>query len=267
VLATVSAGVFLGWRSAGIFRPQTRLQAFAFWDVLTFLLESVLFVLLGAQLPVVLRGLGGHTPLALAWYAVAVVGAVVATRLATHLLAPVASWQERLVLGWSGMRGAITLAAALALPLGFPQRDLVLYLAFMVVVATLVVEGVTLPWLIRRLGLSRGEELSRRELEARMRMTEAALARIEELAADEDVDVEPLEPVRRSLENRAERLAEQLDERGDGQRRDGDYGRLRRDLLGVQRSTLRRLRREEGLDADLVRRLQRELDLEESRLA
>ncbi len=267
VLATVAAGVYLGWRSAGIFRPQTRLQAFAFWEVLTFLLESVLFVLLGAQMPVVLRGLGGFSDGQLVWYAVLVVGAVVLTRLTAHLLAPVATWQARLVLGWSGMRGAITLAAALALPLDFPQRNLVLFLAFMVVVATLVLEGVSLPWLIRALGLSHGEELTRRELEARLRLSEAALARIEDLAGDEDVEVESLDPLRRQYEQRLELLAEQLEHR-DGEEANGrrSYRRLHHELLAAQRSALRRLRREEGLDPDTARRLQRELDLEESRL-
>jgi CPA1 family monovalent cation:H+ antiporter len=265
VLATVTTGLVLGWRSNGIFRPQTRLQAYAFWNVLTFLLESVLFVLLGAQIRVVMRGIQGVSAHTLGWDAAAVVGAVVAVRLLSMLAAPAASWRARLVLGWAGMRGAITLAAALALPVDFPQRDLVVFLAFLVVLATIVVEGISLPWLVRGLGLARGGEASRRELDARRQMTEAALARIDELAAEEDVGVDALDPLRRRYESRLERLSDELDEDRDGDGR-VDFGRLQRDLVAAQREALRRLRRDRELDAETARRLQRELDLEESRL-
>jgi CPA1 family monovalent cation:H+ antiporter len=265
VLATVATGVFLGWRSEGLFRPRTRLQANAFWEILTFLLESVLFVLLGAQLPVVLRGLGDYPPWQLAGWSLLVFAVVAGVRLAAHLAAPVSSWRQRLVLGWSGMRGAITLAAALALPLDFPRRDLVLFLAFTLVLGTLVAQGVSLPYLVRGLGLSTRAEATRRELDARMRMTEAALARVEELAAGGEAGAATLGPLRQQYEGRLERLCSRAD--GDRDRQlTGQYSHAVREAIAAQRSALRQLQQERRLDQDATRRLQRELDLEESRL-
>jgi Na+/H+ antiporter len=256
VLATVTTGVFLSWQSSGIFLPQTRLQAFAFWNVLVFLLESILFVLLGAQLPVVLRGLGGYGGWSLGWYAAATIAVVMMTRLVSQLAAPRASWRARVVLGWSGMRGAITLAAALALPLDFPHRNLVLYLAFMVVLGTLVAQGVTLRWLVGRLGLAGGERAAAAEHEARRAMLEAALARAEDMdgagAGDE------LAMIRRRLEERLARL-------GEPDLADSSAA-LTRELIGAQRAELDRLARAGDIDVDTVRRLQHELDVEEVRL-
>lgn len=256
VLAVVSMGVFLGWRSEGIFLPETRLQATAFWSILTFLLGSVLFVLLGAQLRVVVAGIHGVGASTLVWYALVVVVAVIAIRLLFQAAAPASSWRARLVLGWSGMRGAITLAAALALPVRFPARDLVLYLAFAVVLATLVLQGISLPLLVRRLGLGRGEEAGRREREARIALLEAALARADEL------DGGVADPVRDLYAQRLRRLAagEEAQEELSGLRA------AQRELIAAQRRELRRLRREGGIDVETARRLQRELDVEELRI-
>ncbi len=281
ILATVTTGAFLGWQSKGLFSAQTRMQAFAFWDVLTFLLESALFVLLGAQFPLVVRGLGSQSSASLAWYALLAFAVVVTVRMVWQFTVPhfvhaldarfrelrsPTPARERLLLGWAGLRGAVTLAAALSIPLAMPGRQLVLFLAFSVILATILVQGTTLPLLVRVLGVAEPAAVQRRELEARVKLDEAALDRLEELAAEQDVGAETLEPLRRHYTSRIERQTAHLEER-DGADDGIQPEQLQLDLIGAQRDQLRALRRRGAIDSATARRLQRELDLEESRAA
>jgi monovalent cation/hydrogen antiporter len=204
VLAAVTAGLYLGWRNPEMTGPRSRLQSFGLWEVLTFLLNSVLFILIGLQLPNILESISGeYSMMSVVLYAALVNLAVIGTRLlwtfpATYLSRsirernPSPPWQQVAAVAYTGMRGAISLAAALAIPLtvqngaSFPGRDQILFLTFCVILVTLVVQGMSLPLLIRRLGLAGAEsEEEREETEARLRAAEAALARLEELA-DED---------------------------------------------------------------------------------
>ena len=166
VLATVTAGIYMGIRAPRILPARIRLQGFFVWDILDFLVNATLFVLIGLQLPMVVDALGGYSTGELAGYAVAVSAVVVGTRLAWLFTVPYliraldrrpsqvarrTSWRWRFVVGWSGMRGAVSLAVALAIPLhtdagaDFPQRDLIMFLTFAVIFFTLVVQGLTLP--------------------------------------------------------------------------------------------------------------------------
>jgi Na+/H+ antiporter len=168
VLATVACGVYLGWRADGVFRPEVRAQSFAFWEILVFVLSSVLFVLLGAQFRVILNELGDYSAATLARDALLVFGVVVAVRMAWMFTVPhfvsvlgrrrdwaeIEPWRDRFVLGWSGMRGALSLAAALAIPATVAHRDEILFLTFTTILATIVVLGIPLPWLLARLGFS-----------------------------------------------------------------------------------------------------------------
>jgi monovalent cation/hydrogen antiporter len=168
ILATVACGMFLGWRADGLFRPEARAQSRALWNVLTFVLGSVLFVLLGMQFRPVLAELHGFSAGTLVRDALLVVGVVVTVRFVwmftvPHLVAVLGRsrdwaeldpWRDRVVLGWSGMRGALSLAAALSIPLSVVHRDEVLFLTFTTILATLVLLGIPLPWLLARLGFS-----------------------------------------------------------------------------------------------------------------
>jgi Na+/H+ antiporter len=176
VLATVTAGIYMGIRGPQILPARTRLQGYFVWDILDFIINAILFVLIGLQLRAVVDGLSGQSASTLGGYALAVAGVVVGTRLVWFFTVPYliraidrrpaqrarrvgARW--RLVMAWSGMRGAVSLAVALALPLttdagGFPKRDLIVFLTFAVIFFTLVVQGLSLPALIRRLGVSDG---------------------------------------------------------------------------------------------------------------
>lgn len=290
VIAAVTAGVYLGWRSPALISPATRLQAFGLWQVLTFVLNVAVFILIGLQLPTVLDGLEGEPVGELILYAVLVSAAVMLTRLATVFPAswlprklairirgrdPIPSSRPVLLVGWIGMRGAVTLAAALALPLEtdagapFPERDLIVFLAFAVVVSTLLLQGLTLPPLIRRLGLVGEEEEDWREDEARLRAAEAALARIDELLTEDWVREDTAERMRGLYEYRRRRFEARF---GDTERtekieaRSADFQRLRRELLEAERAALLDLRTKGVINDDVMRRVERDLDLEDSRL-
>jgi len=198
ILAVVSYGLYRGWRDPRIFPDaSTRMRNISFWGVLVFLLESLLFVLIGQQLPAILEGLGEYSVTEILIYAALVYGAVLGARFAWFFTTPYfhpvfdrllhnrplrSAWQERLVMGWSGMRGAVSLAAALAVPLTvesgapFPERDMILFLAFSVILATLVLQGLTLGPLMAAVRLGGDEKAATlAELEARLKGTRAAL--------------------------------------------------------------------------------------------
>jgi Na+/H+ antiporter len=290
VLAAVSAGIYLGWRAPEISSPAQRLQGSAFWDMLVFLFNATLFVLIGLQLPVILDAVSARPAFELLAYAVLVSAVVIGVRFAWMFTMPYViraldrrpsqvarrvGGRSRIVIGWSGMRGAVSLAAALALPLEtgegapFPERDLVLFLAFTVILVTVVGQGLTLPRLIRRLGLVEeddGEEGE--ELRARLEAARAALERLDELAGEEWTRDETVERVRRLYEFRKRRFAARAGKIADDgyDERSVAYQRLMRLLYEAQRDALVRLRNEGAISNDVMHRIERELDLEESRL-
>ena len=176
ILATVACGVYLGWRSPGFFMPEVRLRSYAFWNALTFLLTAVLFVLLGTQFRGVLHGASGRLILD----PLLIFGVLTGVRFLWMLTAVRDTVRDRIVLGWSGMRGALSLAAALSIPLAVAQRDQILYLTFTTILAGLVVLALPLPWLLDLLGFEPGgaDEAEARE---RLRHLEEIAARRSEL--------------------------------------------------------------------------------------
>jgi monovalent cation/hydrogen antiporter len=289
VLAAVFAGLVLGWRAPDIASARMRMQGFAVWDVLVFLLNAVLFILIGLQFQVVLDGLQNRSAEDLALWAAAVCAAVVGARLLFVFTTPYViraldrresqrarrmGWRPRVVVAWSGMRGAVSMAAALALPLEtsagapFPGRDLIIFLAYAVIVFTIVVQGLTLPALIRWLGLEEDDSERQEELIARLAAAEAALERLEELTGEDWTLEDTIERVRGLYEYRLRRFSAQQD--GDGTEAIEDrslaYQRLVRELIEAQRRALVQLRKEGAINDEVMRRIQRELDLEESRL-
>jgi CPA1 family monovalent cation:H+ antiporter len=259
ILATVACGVFLGWRSGGIFRPEVRLESRAFWGALELVLNSILFVLVGAQLPTVLDEIGDVSAWSLVRDAIVIFVALVAVRMVWMFTVPhlfrrwrdIAPWQDRFILGWCGMRGALSLAAALSIPTSVTERPHLLYLTFTTIVLTLVVNAVPLPWLLARLGFARTDE-DREEREARVAVLRAALARLDELGSDD-------EGVRRLYANRLQRA-----ESGEDVRL--QHVALRRELLAAERVELDRLERDGSIGFDAARELERQLDLEEASL-
>jgi monovalent cation/hydrogen antiporter len=291
ILAAVASGIYLAVRAPEIASPDTRMRAYAVWETLTFLLNAFLFILIGLQLPVVLDGLQARSASELVGYAAAVIAAVVGTRIlwgftVVYLVRaldprlrdgrlPRSTWQSRLVIGWAGMRGAVSLAAALALPLAtdsgapFPVRDLIIFLAFAVILFTLVVQGLTLPALIRRLGIEEDDAEEREEFAARIAAAEAALARLDELGAEDWTRDDSVERMKGLYNYRRRRFTARADggDDPDGiEERSAAYQRLSREILNAQRAELLRLRRDREISDDVMRRVQRDLDLEDQRL-
>lgn len=292
VLATVAAGLYLGWYSPKITVPRSRLQIFEIWEVLPFLLNSTLFILIGLQLPNVLNALSDqHATVTMFLYAALISLVVIGTRLfwsfpmayLPRLLSrrlrkrsPYPSWQYLIMVGYVGLRGAVSLAAALAVPLtvqegtAFPGRDLILFITFCVILFTLVPQGLSLPLLIRRLGLAGREDAEQREeTEARLRAAEAALNRIDELEAEDWVSSETVARMRDLYEYRRRRFAARgadEPETNDYEKQSLAFQRFRRELLIAERTALLQLRREGHISDEIRRRVERELDLEDAHL-
>jgi CPA1 family monovalent cation:H+ antiporter len=290
VLAAVTTGLYMGWRSPDLVTPSTRIQAFAFWDILQFALNAALFVLVGLQLPNVIDGLQGFSTSDLVLYAVAVCATVILTRVAwtfplTYL--PRAIWPRlgrrepyldprvAALLGWMGMRGAVSLAAALAIPLHtdsgapFPQRDLIIFLTYAVILVTVLGQGLTLRRLIDLAGAYEDDETTaEQEARARIAAAEAAIARLEELGEEEWVREETRERMRRLYEYRVRRFSSRLDDDGDDEIEQGSqaYQQLRRKVLEAERAEMIRLRNRGEITDDIMRRMERDLDLEDARL-
>ena len=289
VLAAVAAGLYVGRSSPTILSPTSRLEGGAVWNVVVFLLNGLAFILIGLQLPTVLDDLRGYTNGELLLYAAVVSLTVILARVlwvfpATYLPRmvfrsirerdPSPPWRNVVVISWGGMRGVISLAAALALPfetaLGadFPQRDLILFLTFNVILATLVLQGLSLPFLIRALGLEDDGSVEREETRARIESADAALARLEELTEEEWVREDTAERVRGMFGYRRSRfVARKMGVDEDGyEERSRSYQRLSRELLLAQRNALVRLRNEGTIPDEALHRIERDLDLEETRL-
>jgi CPA1 family monovalent cation:H+ antiporter len=285
VLAAVAAGLYTGGRTGQMLSPASRLRTLGFWDALTFVLEAVLFLLIGLQLPYITNGLSVGRPLA---HAAVVVVTLIAVRMlwmfGVPLLVrlvrprrdePPQTPGELLVLGWSGMRGGVSLAAALAVPFtaaghAFPDRSNIVFIAYVAIAATLVIPGLTLGPLVRRLGVGEEEELIREEARARMALAESALRHIDELAEHEELPESVAGPLRSTFEQRIHRLEPEADEdaaAGDDAAIAQRIRDLRRELIGVERDRLGDLRRRGEISAESVRRIEHELDLEESRLS
>ena len=290
VLAAVTAGIYLGLRAPEISTAQMRLQGFATWELVQYLLNGVLFVLIGLQLPPVVEGLDDSRSLAtLVAYGALFSAIVVGTRIVwlqtvVYVIRAIdrrpsqrarrTSWRERMIGGWSGMRGAVSLAAALAIPLEtdagapFPGRDLIIFITFCVILATVVGQGLTLPLLIRTMGVHADDGDEQEELQARLTAAKAALDEIDRLQEEGWVREETLERMRALYRYRKRRFAARAGKvEDDGyEDRSQTYQRAVRSVLSAQRSAIVDLRNSGEISNEVMHRVERELDLEDTRL-
>jgi CPA1 family monovalent cation:H+ antiporter len=295
VLASVTAGLYLGWRAPYISSPETRLQGYSMWSIITFLLNATLFILVGLQLPTVVDALGGYSVGEVAGYSAAICATVIGARFLWAFTTPYvirvidrrpaqvarrAPWQFRVVSSWAGMRGAVSLAAALALPLqtdagtALPGRDLILFITFALIFVTVVGQGLTLPALIRRLGVQEdATEEENEELRARLVAARAALDRLDELEGEDWTRADTIERVRalyqfrqRRFKVRAGKIEDEEDGDGGIEARSLTYQRMMHEVYAAQRAALVGLRNEGRISSDVMRRVEREFDLEETRL-
>jgi Na+/H+ antiporter len=285
VLAVVACGLYLSRRSSGFFSPGVRLQANAVWESLTFILNGLVFIFIGLQLPYVLEGARDHSLGKLLMYGaffsaflilLRLIWMFPGARLSYVIRRRVLHQRERLpparqifIVGWTGMRGVISLAAAIALPHTlangepFAQRQLIIFLAFSVILVTLVLQGLTLPPLIRALGLAGVTPRNTEEEESRRLILETALSRLDEVRGSEGAD---FDKVFDDLEiHYRGRLAILTEEEADTRAHYRRFVELSRELLQVERRTAIRLRNEGRINDELLRQIERELDLDEAR--
>jgi len=291
VLAVVTAGLYLGWRLPEILSFQTRLRGGPVWEMVEFLLTGFVFILIGLQLPEVLRALSGNaiSIQRLVWYALLISLAVILIRIlwvfpATYLPRlifkklckhdPYPRWQHVTIVAWTGMRGVVSLAAALALPdkirdgSPFPGRDLILFLTFIVILATLVVQGLSLPPLIHWLGVKDDGSMEKEEREARLKANQAALNRLDEIKERNPAKADALERLRSEYEDHIRQVEGAEPETAGAPLRlfSSEYERLSHEALEVERRMIVKLRNEDVISDGVLRRIQRDIDLAEARL-
>jgi monovalent cation/hydrogen antiporter len=261
------------------------------WDMVVFVLNGLVFILIGLQLSTILPALSGRTLLALVGLGVLLSLTVILVRLAWVFLTvylarlifgsplpndPAPQWREVFVVGWAGMRGVLSLAAALALPLATPERDLLLFLTFCVILATLVGQGLSLPWLICALGV--GEDRAageHQERHARAATAEAATSRIEQLADEWPTHLPLIDTLRAQYAHRATHLGDHATEESSGEAPSPDgeaeqemleHHLIRRAVIDAERAALLDLRDRGEIGDQVWRRIERDLDLEELRM-
>jgi len=289
VLAVVSGGLFVSYRAHEIFSYSSRLQSQSVWNVVVFLLNGVVFILIGLQLPGIVKDLGEYSLHAAILYGVVISLVTVLIRIAwvfpgaylpricskkIRLKEIDPGWKAIFVVGWSGMRGVVSLASALAIPLllsngtPFPHRNLILFITFIVILFTLVLQGLTLPYIIRRLDITVKENEEEQRLSIRLRLATAAL---EYINASYSKESESIDAFNR-LKARYERMVEITGKRLESE--EGDevapaflprYRQLLLELVDIQRKELTHMRRDAEYGEELLRNKEFELDLEEAR--
>jgi CPA1 family monovalent cation:H+ antiporter len=287
ILAVVIAGIYYGWYAPGIVSGRMRLQARPVWDMVVFILNGVLFMLIGLELPQVVHALPPASITQVANLAILVVSAIVLVRfvwmfgtsILPRLLSPSfrhenpAPWQHTALIAWIGMRGADSLAGALAIPLAlpngqpFPGRNLILLLTFCAIFGTLVLQGLTLSPLIRWLRIVDDRITDKEERLARLKANEAALARVESMGSVNRARPEVVNRLRSEYVDRIRQLRnEGAREEDAGRLFAPDFEELAREGLQAERDTVLRLRNEEAISDQALRRIQRDIDLAEARL-
>ena len=288
VVAAVTTGLYMAWYTPQLTTPVLRLQTLAVWEILTFLLNALLFLLVGLQLPSIIDSLQARAAGELAFWGALVSAVVIGVRMAWVLMLPLVlrrvdrresqrarriPWEDRLVLGWAGIRGSVSLAAALAIPLRtdsgdpFPERDLIIFLAFMVILVTLIGQGLTLGPVVHALDVEDDGTEGHEDTLARRRVAEAALARLDELGEPDWISPESVGRARQLYDYRERRFGaleegadENFEDRADAWRR------LMYELFDAQRQALLELRNQGEISDDVRRNVERDIDLEETRI-
>ncbi len=291
VLAVVSTGLYLSFRSDEMFSHQSRIMAYSVWDVVLFVLNSLVFILIGLQLRTVMEGIREYSAMSLIGWGTAVSAVVIIVRFIwvypAALLPRVLSKRIReresldkrnlVVFGWSGMRGVVSMAAALALPLvlvngsQFPHRNLIIYLTFCVIVSTLVLLGLTLPWVIKFMKLQ-PYSVAIEEYETRTKVVSLTIEHIENnLSLIQDELLKNIKSKYEVKYNRLQRTDLPANYFGDGKTLKGnifnEFSQLQIDLIQVERTVLKELHRKGETNMEIIRKIEKELDLEETRLS
>ncbi|WP_363345679.1 Na+/H+ antiporter [Methylocystis echinoides] len=293
VLATVTAGLYVSWNGPQLISSATRLQGVFFWEFFVYVIEGMVFLITGLQARAVLDRIGDYETAQLAISAGVIASVLIAARFisifpATYIprwlvpalsrRSPAPPWQWSVVLAFTGVRGVVSLAAALAIPLAtaagrpFPFRNLILFLTFSVILLTLVGQGLMLPWLIRALGLSHAGRAEREverseEHEARAEGVKAAIERLDALAAERNLSAQMVDAVRHQHRERLKHLQSRSDRDAVASRLGATCDEVESLLIDAERLRVNELFRSGALRDEARRRIERDLDMREAHLA
>lgn len=292
VLATVSGGLFLSYRSNEILSYNSRMQSQYVWETVVFLLNGIVFIMIGLQLPDIIEGLGKNSVMESVTYAVVISIVTILIRLLwvfpstylPHILSkrvrenePRPPWQTVFIVGWSGMRGVVSLASGLAVPLtltnsstAFPQRDLILFITFVVILFTLVLQGLSLPYLIKWLNVTDdGGNEEEQEIAVRLRLATASLSHMQSSYGEEVQMIDAFsrlkERYERMIDNANNRLVEKETKSANADFLP-KYRSMLVEIVSIKRDELQKLRRERVYSDEMLKARERELDFEEARL-
>lgn len=294
VLAVVTTGLFLTWRAPELFSPQTRLQAVATWDIIIFLLNGFIFLLIGLQLPTIMERIPGVSFGKLIFYGVGISIVVILIRILwvmpvsylsfriAHKLNPQKTrknswqWKEVFIVAWTGLRGVVSLAAAMALPLtlanqeNFPYRSMILFITCCVIFITLVFQGLALPFIIKYLRVKGDTSIEEEEIHARLLAAQAALDYLNEVELEGDVSIDMINWLKAKHKARIKQIKieyHHVDKTTTSNVFLPDrYLQIQKAVIAAERSMVIQLRREGVINDESLRKIEHDLDLEEARL-
>ncbi|WP_041341890.1 Na+/H+ antiporter [Runella slithyformis] len=293
VMAVVSGGLFLSYRSHEFFGYRSRLQSQSVWKTVTFVLNGLVFILIGLQLPVIVHSLGNYSLFEALKYGLFISTVTIAIRIlwmypATYLPRMFSKriraneedpgWKGVFVVSWAGMRGVVSLASALAIPVTlaggqvFPQRNLILFITFVVILVTLVFQGLTLPLILRWLKIEEADStLPDEEQEAgvKLRLLQAALTRLNDLYTKETTENELVDNLKKQLENDISLTSEKLNSLECDEVDKSEvavFNRVVHDIISARRKELFLLRKEKIFDEEILRHEEAQLDLDEAKI-
>jgi Na+/H+ antiporter len=293
VMAVVTGGLFLSYRSHEIFRDgRSRLQTTNVWATLVMILNGLVFILIGLELPVIISGLEGYSLREACVYGLIISALVIALRIvwiytATYIPPwlsgktkgePTPGWKGPLVMGWAGMRGVVSLAAALSIPittaggLAFPHRNLIIFITFVVILITLVFQGLTLPLLIRKIKI---EEIDpqipeeQQEAAIRLRLLKVSIERIDLEYGEELEKTGLLSSLKKEMENALQHSSKRLESMECEEMETAEmkvYKKVLKDLYRLQRNELHQIRREKEFSDEVIREQEMQIDLSDTKI-
>lgn len=287
-LAVVSGGLFLSARSAEVFSYSTRIQSQGVWETLVFLLNGAAYILIGLQLPFILGNLEPGTLVKTIYYGILISFATILIRMiwvfpAAYLpwlmrkktsdSEPRPNWKAVFIIAWSGMRGVVSLAAALSIPFSlisgsaFPHRDIILFISFIVILCTLVLQGLTLPFLIRKLDISVKENEWKQEMEIQVHLASVVLSHINSHYKQEVETNKAFRMLKERYEHQLKSHQRQVMKQHNKRSHLLAYRNALLELITVKRKALNEMRRENNYPDELVRNLEKEIDHEEAHLS
>jgi Na+/H+ antiporter len=294
VMAVVSGGLFLSYRSHEVFADgQSRLQAVNVWSTLAIILNALVFILIGLELPVIMAGLEGYSlweacsygliisalviVLRIVWiYPVAFIPRLLSKKVRTS--EPHPGWKGSLIIGWAGMRGVVSLAAALSLPIttvanvSFPHRNLIIFITFVVILVTLVFQGLTLPFIVKTIKITEIDPLvpdEQQEANIKLRLLKLSLNRLKEKYAQELEDMELVKGLRDELENSLIHTTKRFDSMECAAVESAEmavYNRILKDIYQLQRQELFKIRREKEFSDEIIRKHEMQIDLSDTKI-